>query len=155
MDRTEICKELIKVANKLDESGDFELANELTKTAGEIANRLAFRWNALKPFFMQGKGQSQDNYVQIAYRTGNQALYQKATALQQKEMGLNQEKKALMQELVSAIKNPQLAQSSAPVVQTQGATPTVSQPNMGIAKPSMGANQLATTPTVEPSPYAR
>jgi hypothetical protein len=128
MDKNQVCRELIKVANELDKSGDYELANELTKTAAEIANeRVAFLGKNIFRSLMGGR--SQGNYVQMAYQTGNQALYQKATALQQKEMGLNQEKKALIQELFAARKNPQSAQAQPTVQQpAQPVAPAVQQP---------------------------
>lgn len=97
MEKTEICKNLIKIANQFDKQGDYEIANELTVVAQNIADneRVAFNLGRLlgKQNLLglaAGALRKRMSPLQRAQALKNPQLIQEATTLDQQVRAFNQ-----------------------------------------------------------------
>ena len=97
MEKAQICKNLIKIANQFDKQGDYELANDLTVIAENIANneRVAFNLGRLlgKQNLLglaAGALKKRMSPLQRAQALKNPQLIQEATTLDQQVRAFNQ-----------------------------------------------------------------
>lgn len=154
MEKGKVCRNLIKIANQFDNEGEYELANEVTAIAENIANtKVALNFGKLlgKRALMGLAGQASRKRMSLLQRAqvlDNPQLIQEATLLDQQVRVFNQKltaaEKGQTQSTTSTIPNPQTGQANITTTSQPGAStvnPTVSAPPaIPITMPVPGVN---------------
>lgn len=159
MEKTEICKNLIKIANQFDKQGDYELANDLTVIAENIANneRVALNLGRLlgkqNLFGLAANAlKKRMSPLQRAQALKNPQLIQEATTLKQQVDAFNQKLDAAEkgQTPTPPVTTPPgtIPPGTTPASNPQ-VTPQTGQANI---KPFLTNNNLAKIPEIQQNP---